>query len=68
MLQVAKRLLAVNTNDSRYRASRAAFDLGVEVPEPEIQSPRHERADGAFAGSRKPNENEVTVHLRRWAM
>ena len=68
MLQLAKRLLAVNTNDSRYRASRAALDLGVEVPEPEIQSLRHEGADGALPGSRKPDENEVTVHLRRWAM
>ena len=67
MLQLAKRLLAVNTNDSRYRASRAALDLGVEVPEPEIESLRQQRADGAFAGSRKPNENEVTVHLRRLA-
>jgi hypothetical protein len=68
VLQVAKRLLALGTNDNRYRAPRAALDLSVEVHEPEIQSPSQERADGAFPGSRKPDENEVTVHLRRWAM
>jgi hypothetical protein len=68
MLQFAKCRLAVLTNNSRDWAACAALDLSVEVQEWEVQALGHEWSDGAFASARKPDENEVTVHLSRWAI